>query len=151
MPYCRRMKQRPLVLEERKWYHVVWQTCNRRPLFGVPATRRACEQELRSQLVSHGWTVAAIYVAPAKLHVLAQPPTVAARDSIVREVQRLATVTVRRIGAAQPWAHNLWARNGWCCVLSNAVSVRAVRRYLAERSTSAGAPQMLDVSAGPVH
>ena len=127
----------------------MWQTCNRRPLFGVPATRRACEQELRSQLVSHGWTVAAIYVATTKLHVLVQPPTAAPRSSIVRELQRLATATVRRIGAAQPWAHNLWAGDSWCGVLSNAVSVRAVRRYLAERSTSAGAPNVLDVSAGP--
>ncbi|MFQ6046550.1 MAG: transposase [Gemmatimonadales bacterium] len=140
------MRRLPFRLEVRKWYHVVWHTCNRRSLFNMPARRRACEQELGRLLRSHGWNVGAVYVAAARLHVLAQPPVAAPREVVTREIKRLAALAARRVGAVSPWSRTLWDPGGWCAVMANAVSLRVVRRYLSERASAAGAPVMLDLS-----
>lgn len=141
------MPRPPFRLEDRKWYHVVWHTCNRRSLFRLPATRRACELELGRLLRSHGWNVAGVYVAPVKVHVLAQPPVAAPRLVATREIKRLAALAARRVGAVSPWTRTLWEPGGWCAVIANSVSLRAVRRYLGERASAAGAPIVLDVAS----
>lgn len=118
---------------ERKWYHVVWRTHRRRPLFKIPAAARFCERELRRLLVAHGWTAEAVYVGPRELHVLVQPPLNASRAAIVRELKRQAATAARTAGSVPPGRSPLWHDGAWCVALSSGPQLAATRRWLARR------------------
>lgn len=119
---------------DRKWYHVVWRTARRRPLFKIPAARRFCERELRRRLLARNWDVGAVFVGPAQLHVLVRPAGAITRGAVVRECQRYAEHALRATGVRLDRREPLWQEPAWCGAIPPGPALTACRRWLHARS-----------------
>ncbi len=83
-----------------------------------------------------GWKPETIAVLPDRVHVLVAVPAEEDRGTVSPRLQQAVT---RLLGDGRVLAQDgdkVWAGDGWCSVLSNAVSVAAVRRVLREKMAS---------------
>ena len=124
-----------------RWCHVVCTMHGRHEMIKIPATSQFCERAVRAACSLPEWHVAAIAVTPEHVRLLARVPKRLSREAVIRTVQREAGSVLRRITTLPSPNGRLWGDRAWCFVLSNGVSVEAVRRHI-----SGGAPPTAEPS-----
>jgi REP element-mobilizing transposase RayT len=113
-----------------KWYHLVWPTYRRRPLFKIPATARFCERVLRTTCAAPGWHVDQVVVRSSAVHLLVRAPGRLTRERVVQVLRERADTALVTAGVLQPHPRRLWDDRDWCVSLTHARAVDAVRCHL---------------------
>ena len=119
--------------EGTKCCHLIWVTRNGRSWFKIAAAARFCERAVHHACATLGWKAELIAVLPDRLHVLLAVPAAEDRRTVSRRLQQTATRLLADAHVLPQQAQPLWAGDGWCAVLPNAVSATAVRRFLRQK------------------
>jgi REP element-mobilizing transposase RayT len=136
-------------LEGTKQCHLIWMTRDGRSWFKIVAAARFCERAVHHACATLGWKPEMIAVLPDRVHILVAVPATEDRRTVSPRLQE-ATTRLLADGRILPEpAGPVWAGDGWCAVLSNAVAASAVRRVMREkvavyRGDAEGAPNVTD-------
>lgn len=122
--------------EGTKYCHLIWATRNGRSSFKIAEAARFCERAVHHACATMGWKPELIAVLPDRVHILVAVPAAEDRGSVPRRLQELVTPLLQDGHILAPDDGAVWAGQGWCSVLSNAVSIAAVRRVLREKMAS---------------
>jgi REP element-mobilizing transposase RayT len=124
--------------EGTKYCHLIWATRNGRSCFKIAEAARFCERAVHHACASMGWKADLIAVLPDRVHILVAVPGGEERASLSPRLQQVVTHLLQDGRVLDQDAGPVWASEGWCSVLSNAVSVSVVRRVLREKTASYG-------------
>jgi REP element-mobilizing transposase RayT len=127
-------------LEGTKSCHLVWVTRNGRSCFKIAEAARFCERAVHHACTALGWTPELVAVLPDRVHSLVTIPATEDRRTVSVRLQKATTQLLRDGNFLPDGEDRVWAGEGWCAVLPNAVAAAAVRRVLARRLTETSTP-----------